>query len=52
MGFDLELVPMKKYMPEKLMSVAQLPDDLRERVTETFGSTNFWVMTAKPGAVE
>lgn len=52
MGFDLELVPMKKYMPEKLLSVAQLPDALREKVTEAFGSTNFWVMTAKPGTVE
>jgi len=52
MGFDLELVPMKKYMPERLLSVAQLPDDLRQKVTEVFGSTNFWVMTAKPGTVE
>ena len=52
MGFDLELVSMKKYMPEKLLSVAALPDDVREKVTEAFGSTNFWVMTAKPGTVE
>ena len=52
MGFDLELVPMKDYMPEKLMSVAGLSDDLRQKVTDAFGSTTFWVMTAKPGTVE
>ncbi len=52
MGFDLELVPLKKYMPESLGAFAGFPDDIREKATEAIGSCNFWVMTAKPGTVE
>ncbi len=52
MGFDLELVPVKNYMPEKLLSIAEFPDDICQKVTGAFGSAAFWVMTAKPGTVE
>ena len=52
MGFDLELVPVKKYMPESLGAFADFPEDIREKATEAIGSCSFWVMTAKPGTVE
>ena len=52
MGFDLELVPMRKYMPDPLVSYKDLPEDIREKATEAIGSVNFWVMTPKPGTIE
>ena len=52
MGFDLELVPIKKYMPDPILSFTDLPEDIRRQATEAFADVNFWVMTAKPGTVE
>ena len=52
MGFDLELVPMRKYMPEPLVSYKGLLEDIRKKATEAIGDVNFWVMTPKPGTVE
>ena len=52
MGFDLELIPMDKYMPKKLMAFKDLPVDIAAKATDAIGETNFWVMTAKPGFTE
>ena len=52
MGFDLELVPMSKYLPEALASYKGMTDAVREKMTECFRSVNYWVMTAKPGVEE
>ena len=52
MGFELELVPLSKYMPRELMSFKELPEEDRQKAMDAFGSVNFWVMTAKPGSVE
>ncbi len=52
MGFELELVPMSKYLPEELMSFKELSEEDRQRAMEAFETVNYWVMTAKPGSVE
>ena len=52
MGFDLELVPLRKYLPETLRSLEGIPEDKRRNAMEILGSINIWVMTAKPGTVE
>ena len=52
MGFELELVPMSRYMPETIVAYKQLPEDLRAKCMEALGLVNFWVMTAKPGITE
>ncbi|MBQ9383443.1 MAG: anti-sigma factor antagonist [Ruminiclostridium sp.] len=52
MGFDLELVSMKKYLPDPIVSLKDLPKELAEKAAEAFGEVNFWVMTPKPGTVE
>ena len=52
MGFELELVPLSKYMPRELMSFKELSEEDRQKAMDAFGSVNFWVMTAKPGSVE
>ena len=52
MGFDLELVPMSRYMPEKLGAFKDFPEDVAAEATKAIGETNFWVMTAKAGSAE
>ena len=52
MGFDLELVPMSRYMPEKLGAFKDLPEDVAAEAVKAVGETNFWVMTAKAGSAE
>ncbi len=52
MGFDLELVPMSKYLPESLVSFSGLSDENRKKAMEVLASINYWVMTAKPGTVD
>lgn len=52
MGFDLELVPIKTYMPDPLVSYKDLPEDIRTAATEAIGAVNFWVMTPKAGTTE
>lgn len=49
MGFELELVPMIKYLPEPLVSFKDLPEDVREKAMEGMRAVNFWVMTPKAG---
>ena len=49
MGFDLEIVPMSRFMPKKLAAFKDLPENIAARAIETIGETNFWVMTAKEG---
>lgn len=52
MGFDLEIIPMKKYMPEKLTAFKDFSEDVAAKAMEAIGETNFWVMTAKSGSGE
>ncbi len=52
MGFDLELVPIREYMPDPILSFADLPEGLRRQATDALSNVNLWVMTAKPGTVE
>ncbi len=47
MGFDLEMIPMKQYMPESVYSLNELSADARQKALEVLGEVNFWVMTAK-----
>ena len=52
MGFELELIPMSRYLPETIVAYKQLPEDLRAKCMEALSLVNFWVMTAKPGITE
>ena len=52
MGFDLELVPMKDYMPETIRSYEKLPEDIRKDALDALQAVNFWVMTARKGTEE
>ena len=52
MGFDLELVPIREYMPVPLVSYKDVSEDVRRQATEALANVNFWVMTAKPGTTE
>ncbi len=52
MGFELELVPMSRYMPETIAAYKPLAEDLRAKCMEALGAVNFWVMTAKSGGSE
>lgn len=52
MGFDLELIPIRKYLPEKLMSFRDLPDPVKEEAMDVVREVNFWVMTARPESGE
>ncbi len=52
MGFDVELVPMSKYMPDTLASFSKYPENIQEKAAEEIGRINFWIMTAKPGVSE
>ena len=47
MGFDLEMIPMKQYMPKSVYSLNELSADARQKALEVLGEVNFWVMTAK-----
>ena len=47
MGFQLELVPMSKYMPEELSSFRQTPKEARDRAMKVLDAVNYWVMTPK-----
>ncbi len=47
MGFDLEIVPIRQYMPEQLAAFSKFPEDIRIKATEALSSCNFWVMTPK-----
>ena len=48
MGFNLEVLPMRDYLPESLGSFSDLSPDVRKKAFELFGAVNFWVMTVKP----
>lgn len=52
MGFDLELIPIREYLPEKLMSFRDLPDPVKEEAMDVVREVNFWVMTARPESGE
>lgn len=52
MGFDLELIPIREYMPNPLVSFKDVPEDIRREATEAFANVNLWVMTPKPGTVD
>ena len=52
MGFDLELIPMSRYMPGKIAAFKDLPEKIAVRAIEAIGETNFWVMTARKGSGE
>ena len=42
MGFDIEVLPMKDYLPESLGSFSDLPSAVRKKELETLGAVNFW----------
>ena len=45
MGFDLKIVSIKEYMPERLISIEKLPSDVRDKVQAALEETSFWVMS-------
>ncbi|MBO5552314.1 MAG: anti-sigma factor antagonist [Lachnospiraceae bacterium] len=49
MGFDLEIVSIKDYMPETLIAIEKLPDEERETIKAALEEINFWVMTPRAG---
>ena len=49
MGFDLEIVSIKDYMPEKITSIVKLTDEEGEKVQAALEDVNFWVMTPRAG---
>lgn len=48
MRFNLEVLPMRDYLPESLGSFSDLSPDVRKKAFELLGAVNFWVMTVKP----
>ena len=52
MGFDLNIIPMSRYMPREIAAFKYLPEKIAERAIEAIGETNFWVMTARKGSGE
>ena len=52
MGFDLEIISIKEYLPEKIASIEKLPDDIRNKVQAALEEVNFWVMTPTAGGSE
>lgn len=52
MGFDLEIVSIKEYLPDKITSTEKLPDDIRDKVQAALEEVSFWVMTPIPGDSE
>ncbi|MCR4589915.1 MAG: anti-sigma factor antagonist [Lachnospiraceae bacterium] len=52
MGFDLELIPLSRYLPDPLISFKDYPEDIRKKASESLGSANFWVMTARSEGAE
>jgi len=49
MGFDLKIVSIKEYMPERLISIEKLPSDVRDKVQAALEETSFWVMSPVAG---
>lgn len=45
MGFNLEKVPMFNYLPERLRSMDNLPQNKQQAARELFKEVFFWVMT-------
>lgn len=45
MGFHLEKVPIFNYLPEKLRSIDNLPQNKQQAVRDIFKDVFFWVMT-------
>ena len=52
MGFDLEIISIKEYLPEKITSIEKLPDDIRNKVQAALEEVSFWVMTPTAGGSE
>ena len=52
MGFELELVPIRSYMPNPLVSYKDASDELRNKATEALANVTFWVWTGEPGTKE
>lgn len=52
MGFDLELVPMSRYVPEDLGAFRGIPKELKESLIRALDEVNYWVMTPKQGISE
>ena len=52
MGFDLEFVPLKDYLPQTIKSFANYPDNIKEELIKGLQEVKIWVMTPKAGAVE
>lgn len=48
MGFDLEMIPMKDYLPGSIGSFNELSSDILEEAVDVLGAVNFWVMTVDP----
>lgn len=48
MGFDLEMIPMKDYLPESIDSFKDLSADIRKKAVDALGEVNFWIMTVNP----
>lgn len=49
MGFNIEVVPMKDYLPATIRAFSRFPTEIQEKARAAFDSANFWVLTAKPG---
>ena len=52
MGFDLEFVPFKDYLPQTIKSFANYPDNIKEELIKGLQEVKIWVMTPKAGAAE
>lgn len=48
MGFDLEMIPMKDYLPESIDSFKELSSDIQKEAFDAIGAVNFWIMTVNP----
>ena len=49
MGFDLELLSIKDYLPETITSIAKLPEEERKEIQAALEEINFWIMTPRAG---
>jgi len=52
MGFELETVSVRGYLPEVLHSYDKLSDDVRTAAREALGTMDIWVMTPKEAQTE
>ncbi len=52
MGFNLEFIPFKNYMPDTINSLVSLPEEVRGEVIKGLQEVNMWVMTPKAGISE